>query len=664
MPLQAPTLDDRKFDTILSEARSLIPRYAPEWTNYNASDPGITLLELYAWLTEMLLYRLNQVPERNYIKFLQLLGIELKPSQPARAELTFTLARDDLEYVTVSKGTQVAAASGGEGGAPLLFETDAALICVGAKLQAIQSFNGFGHSVETPKNGVAGQWFYPFGPLAKTESALMLGFASPIAFTSQQVNLAFELFTEGLTPEGSHCDVDLGVMPVPATLVWEYFDGKLWQLLSLDKDETRAFTRSGHIYFRGPGALAKKTALGDVKDALYWVRCRLAAGQYERSPRLTSVLTNTTRATQAITIRDEIVGGSEGRPNQTLALANAPIVVRDQPEIVKNDDGTRTTVTSMRLEIDEGLGFRVWQEVEDFHASKPDDSHYVLNRTTGEIRFGDGAHGRIPVANPANPNANIVAREYRTGGGKAGNVGANVINGLQTFIAGVSGVTNLQPALGGAGEETVTEAKLRAPLELKSKDRAVTAEDFEFLASETPGVRIRRAKALPLTHPQLPGVDIPGVVTVIVVPDSDAPNPMPSPATVSIVCAHLNAHRLLTSEVFVVAPTYRLVKIEADIVARPEADLAEVKNMLEDNLTNYFHPLLGGDKSTGWEFGGAIYYSEVVRVVLQTPGVARIKDSQFFIWLEEEKQDFCKDVPLERGELTYSNGHQIRMSYG
>lgn len=663
MPLQAPVLDDRKFDNLLAEARSLIPRYAPEWTDYNESDPGITLLELFAWLTETLLYRVNQVPERNYVKFLQLLGIELKPAQPARAELTFTLARDDLEYVIVPKGTQVAAAAGGEDGAPLLFETDAALICAGAKLQAVQVFNGFGFSVETLKNGATGQWFYPFGPLAHTGSALMLGFASPVAFTSQQVNLAFELFTGGQTPEGTHCDVDLGVMPVPAALVWEYFDGKLWQPLSLDKDETRALTRSGHVYFRGPGALAKKAALGDVTTALYWLRCRLASGEYERAPRLAAVVTNTTRATQAITIRDEILGGSEGRPNQSLALANAPVVVRDQVERVKNADGTRATVESVRLEIDEGLGFQVWQEVQDFYASKGDDPHFVLNRTTGEIAFGDGAHGRIPVANPANPNANIVAREYRTGGGKAGNVGANSLTGLQTFVTGVSGVTNLRPALGGAAEETVTEAKLRAPLELKSKDRAVTAEDFEFLASETPGVRIRRAKALPLTHPQLPGVDIPGVVTVIVVPDSDAPNPLPNPATLAIVCAHLNAHRLLTSEVFVIPPAYRLVKIEADIVVRPEADLAEVKHLLEDNLTNYFHPLTGGNDGTGWEFGGAIYYSEVVRVVLQTPGVARIRDSQFFIWLDDERQDFCKDVTLERGELTYSNGHEIRTSY-
>src|SRR5438309_6205663 len=109
MPLAAPNLDNRQFADIVAEAKTLIPRYAPEWTNFNESAPGITLVELFAWMTEILVYRLNQVPDRNYIKFLQLIGIELEPARPARAELTFSLSRDDLSTVIVPLGTQVAA---------------------------------------------------------------------------------------------------------------------------------------------------------------------------------------------------------------------------------------------------------------------------------------------------------------------------------------------------------------------------------------------------------------------------------------------------------------------------------------------------------------------------------------------------------------------------
>jgi predicted phage baseplate assembly protein len=184
MPLQAPQLDDLAFADIVAQAKLLIPRYAPEWTNFNESDPGITLMELFAWMTEITNYRLNQVPDLNYIKFLQLIGIELQAAQPASAEVTFSLSRPDLVSVIVPKGTQVAAAGGA--GTPLLFETDEALVAIGATLAALQSFDGTSYSNITNQNANAGQSFYPFGQKAQPGSALLLGFSSTAAFPADQ----------------------------------------------------------------------------------------------------------------------------------------------------------------------------------------------------------------------------------------------------------------------------------------------------------------------------------------------------------------------------------------------------------------------------------------------------------------------------------------------
>lgn len=662
MPLQAPILDDRTFDQILAQAKLLIPRYAPAWTNQSETDPGITLMELFAWMTEMLLYRVNQVPDRNYIKFLELLGIKLTPARPAHAELTFTLTSSNVQTVIIPAGTQAASS---DASPPLVFETDEALIALGAKLKALQSFDGFSYGVVTTANGATGQWYYPFGPHAREGSALLLGFDSPVAFSTDQVNLAVYVYTEGLAPEGHHCDLDLAGLPVASKLVWEFWDGRFWNAISLDKDDSRALTRSGHVYFDGPGDKIKKDIMGNVTDSpLYWIRVRLEKNGYDMAPRLSAVLTNTVSATQAQTIRDEILGGSDGRPNQLFKLANAPVIERDTPITVTGADGLTVQVTSVEIDVDEGAGLEAWQEVEDFFSSGPDDPHFTLDRTTGEVQFGDGQFGRIPVANPANPNANIVAHLYRFGGGKQGIVGTGSIKALQTFVDGVDSVTNLQPTLGGTDEETLSDAKLRAPQTLKSKNRAVTAEDFEFLAEQTPAVRIRRAKALPLVHPKFSGMPIPGVVTVIVVPESDAPNPIPGDATLALVCAHLNVHRLLTSEVYVVAPKYRLVQIDANIVVKPDSDLSVVKKAVEKALTAWFHPLTGGADGTGWPFGGTIFYSDVYRVILQIPGVARLLDNQLVIWLDKQRQDFCRDVPLNDGELTYSLAHQISVSYG
>ena len=174
----------------------------------------------------------------------------------------------------------------------------------------------------------------------------------------------------------------------------------------------------------------------------------------------------------------------------------------------------------------------------------------------------------------------------------------------------------------GATKRRCDEAKKRAPRAIKSRCRAVTAEDFEYLAMQA--ATIKRAKALPLFHPDFPGVKVPGVVTVIVVPDGDGPAPTPSEGTLRTVCAYLDQRRLLTTELYVIKPTYQRVEIHADVIVDDNADLAEVKTGVEQTIKDYFHPLKGGEDGQGWPFGGTIYYSRVNQRVFTVPGVQSI----------------------------------------
>jgi predicted phage baseplate assembly protein len=657
MPLTAPPLDNMAYADIVAQAKLLIPRYAPEWTNFNESDPGITLMELFAWMTEISIYRLNQVPDLNYIKFLQLIGIELKAAEPARAEVTFTLSRPDLVSVIVPQGTQIAASGGSE--TPVLFELDEALIAIGAQLSALQVFDGTSYSNVTGKNTNPGQWFYPFGQKVQTGSALLLGFSSPAAFPADQINLAVNLFADALTKPLLKSGA---VIPPPATLLWEYWNGATWAAINPDSDGTRAFTQDGHILFPGPGASLKTAAIGGVAAPLYWIRSRVAASSYEMPPRLTAIRTNTAQATQALTFRDEVLGSSDGTPNQTFSVANTPVVELGSPQKFKNPDGTQVTISSVRLEVDEGQGFQVWQQVDDFFSSKQADRVYTFSTNTGVVTFGDGEFGKIPA--PASAG-NIVARTYRAGGGSQGNVGAGTITQIQTSVPSVSGVTNSGPATGGTDEETVADAKLRASRALKSNNRAVTAEDFETLAEEAPGANVQRACAMPLHHPSYPNDQIPGVVTVVVVPDSPDPNPIPNQTTLQAVCASLDQHRLLTSEVYVAGPVYRKVRVAVQLLIDPAMDLATVKNQVAAMLASFFHPLTGGSDGTGWPFGGTIYYSDVYRNIFAIDGVVRIQDNQLLIYLDDQLQVFCRDVAINTGELLYTDpqGHQIEVSY-
>ncbi len=316
---------------------------------------------------------------------------------------------------------------------------------------------------------------------------------------------------------------------------------------------------------------------------------------------------------------------------------------------------------SLRLEIDQGSGPEDWSEVGDFFGSGPDDQHYVLNRTSGEIRFGDGFHGAIPVASVSNPLANVVAAEYRFGGGTAGNVAARHLGTLRNAVEGIddNAITNVMPTFGGREEETLDEAKQRAPSALRSRCRAVTVDDFEYLAKQA--ANIKRARALPLFHPEYPGIKVPGVVTVVVVPDSGAENPMPSEGTLRTVCAYLDTRRLLTTELYVVPPTYQLVRVDVDITAADGADTAVIKEGVTNALHAYFHPLTGGDDSRGWPFGGTVRFSRVFQRVFTVPNVESIDN--LIISIDGEPAPECRDVPIREGALLYSTGHDVSVSY-
>src|SRR5690606_33953618 len=116
---------------LVDEARRRIPRYTPEWTNFNDSDPGMTLVKLHAWLTETILYRLNQVPDLTYTKFLDLLNVRPTPAIAARAELSFRLKKlsdpDDPLVVLIPKSTQVGV-DDPDLEQELVFETDRTLV--------------------------------------------------------------------------------------------------------------------------------------------------------------------------------------------------------------------------------------------------------------------------------------------------------------------------------------------------------------------------------------------------------------------------------------------------------------------------------------------------------------------------------------------------------
>jgi predicted phage baseplate assembly protein len=361
------------------------------------------------------------------------------------------------------------------------------------------------------------------------------------------------------------------------------------------------------------------------------LRANLVQSAYETPPALLGVRANAVAAIAAQTVNGEVLGGSDGSPSQIFTLTSTPVI-----------DG------SLVLQVDEGEGFETWTEVEDFFGVGPNDMVYVLDPTMGTVRFGDGTHGQIPVANVSASQTNIVAQTYQFGGGARSNVAAGTISTLMTSLPGIdaSNVSNPFAADGGTDEETLDDAKLRAPEALNSQDRAVTAADFELLARQAGP--IARAKALPLFNPNFPGIDVPGSVTVIIVPNAASPAPTPSPGLLRTVCAYLDARRLITTEVYVMAPTYVPVSIAIEVLAIATADVAQVQQEVDTAITTFLDPLKGGSDGTGWPFGGTIYYSDVYRAAL-IADVQRVVS--LAITLDGTTAAPCADVPIPTGNL-------------
>jgi len=647
MPIEQfiPRIDNRRFEDILAEVRTRIPRYTPEWTDFNDSEPGITLAQLFAWMCDLLLYRMALVPELNYLKFLQLIGIELAPAQSATADVTFPVKPTFTEAFTVVPMLTQVSAQSADGTTPIVFETERALFALRATLAGVQILDGYSFWNVTDVNESATVGFEPFGPAAAQDSALLLGFDFDAAFPEVELNLAVFAVEASSSDTFTSCSLPAAQLFTTSQISWEYWNGSEWRKLSLLKDDTQAFLRSGHVYLKTPPAGSMvKAVIGTVPTSLYWIRARLLRAAYDRIPELLAIRTNTVETRQAETVRDEVLGGSTGEPNQVVRLVHQPVL----PD-------------TLTIEIDEGSGFEEWTQVADFFGSDQQDRHYVLNATTGEVRFGDGTRGAIPVANVENPTANILARSYRFGGGKQGNVAAKTINTLVTTVTGVADdqVGNLLPAVNGRDEQSLEDAKQRAALVLRSQSRAVTVEDFEELARQAGNVR--RAKALPLYHPRFPEAQIPGTITVVVVPDNDLPNPMPSEGTIRSVCTYLNERRLLTTEVYVIPPTYMEVLVAVDAIAANTADAADLKLAIEDSLTTYFHPLHGGDDGLGWPFGGDIFFSKVYSRVLSVPGVLRVE--KLLIRVDGEEAPECRDVPIPGIALLFSTAHEVQVNY-
>ncbi|GAB4145367.1 MAG: putative baseplate assembly protein [Candidatus Promineifilaceae bacterium] len=627
MSLHTPKLDDRTFQQLVDEAKKRIPHYTKEWTDHNVSDPGVTLIELFAWMTETILYRLNQVPDLHMIRFMELLGIRLLEPVPASAPVTFWLSAPQPNPVVIPAGTEVASTQT-ETKSSIIFTTNADLRISPPQLtQVVTRLTGSDgqkryQEINVRRLAAGFEGVDVFTSTPQADDALYLGFENDLSHHLLGIDTDWD-------PAGG-----AGVDPTRPPWVWEAATGERderWAACQVESDSTKGLNVAGGIQIHLP--LMGKYNVNDRE--LYWVRVRVVTpGAAERqegmrpyrlSPRLRRLAADawggTTSATHAQLVSGEFLGRSDGAPGQQFQLQRPPVLKRQPGE--------------MLLVHVEGEPPQTWQEVVDLGDSGFTDRHYLLDGVTGELRLGpavrqpDGTlklYGAIPPR-----GANLIFQRYRTGGGTVGNVQAGILNTLKTAIPYVARVSNRQAAQGGLDAETLAEAMMRAPKLLRSRDRAVTEADFEFLAGQALPAAISRVKCLQ-PRPSEAGRVNPGLVYVLVIPRVSHPERYLSPpelelneADVERLTQYLDARRLLTTRLSVRAPAYRWVTVRVQLRAAPGVAPSQVEAEVLSRLYRFLNPLTGGPGGQGWPFGRDLYVSDVYQCLQGVPDVQFIR---------------------------------------
>ena len=634
MTLPSPRLDDRHFQDIVDEAKKRIPHFCREWTDHNVSDPGVTLIELFAWMTDMVLYRLNQVPDRHYIKFMEMFGMTLSAPVPAHVPVTFWLSAPQPTSVIIPANTEIATTQT-ETEAPVLFSTENALQISPPQLQTLFSHvleQGSGQRRFTEERSLLHlnsglQEYRIFSEVPQVDDALYFGFENDLSHHILDFELHFDRADAA------------GIDPAMPPYLWEAATGderERWQKCAVESDTTKGMNSVGRIRIHLP-ELEKQRING---KELFWVRVRIKAisheeermgmRPYRQTPRLrragVTSMGGTVAAIHARQVVGEYVGHSDGTPGQRFQLQATPLLVRQPDEHL--------------LVVAEGVPPQRWHEVTDFASSGNGDPHYTLNSVTGELRLGPALRqpdGTIKLYGAVPPRgAKLVFARYRYGGGQEGNVQAHVVNTLKTSIPFVAHVENRAPGRGGLDAESLDAAMMRAPALLRSRDRAVTTEDFEFLARQCLPAAIGRVKCLQ-PRPSEAGRVAPGDVHLLVIPRVAQPEAYLTAEELALdermvnqLRAYLDERRLLTTRVNVSAPVYQRVSIVVEVREAPGARRDVVKADIERNLYRFLNPLAGGADLNGWPFGRHLFVADVYQALQGIAGVHYVRNVKIY----------------------------------
>lgn len=696
MPPQPPPVDARTYEELRAELIDRIPVHTPEWTNHSPGDPGVTLLELFAFLGDSIIYRANRLPERARQRFLELLRLPVRPATAADGIVAFDLPRGPRRTIHLDPDLALAA-----GSVPFRTLTGLDVVPVAARAyvkaslppERVAEVRETYEQLYAPLLGDAAAAFYETTPVtfavgygappldvgaSSVDGALWLALLAPdpasVAAAREAIGgavltigvvppldatprvLRSGALPSGVLPSGMFASgdgpavaeepgvrIDLPVVPPAATpgaarvpsyqgldarVLADPFRPDGGPAAATDPRLIEVTLPESAVLGPWPELEPLEAGVGDLPPLLEgdegerlvcWLRVRPGDATGDRvGLRLAWIGINAALVRQRAHVANELLGRGDGLPDQVVALASTPVLA---PTVRITVDGVEwTRVEPHELAIAPGERGGPHGPVS---GDAPADARvYTVDATTGEVRFGSGLHGARPRENRA-----IVA-SYDHGGGRAGLVPPHAINKGPALPRGLR-VANPVPTWGADAAETVDEAERRIPAHLRHRDRAVTTDDVADIARAAPGVDLGRVEVLPLHHPDHPTVDVPGAMTVMVVPRFDpvAPDaPSPDRFALDRVCRHLAPRRLVTTEIHVRGPVYVPVWLAVGFQPVPGRDASTVREAIAAALRTWCSPLVGGYEGVGWPLDTPLARLGALAVVARVPGVAQVTD--------------------------------------
>jgi predicted phage baseplate assembly protein len=675
VPIRPPALDDRSFPDLVDEVLARIPAHVPEWQP-RIGDPGRTLVELFAWLVDTLLYRANLIPEKQRLQFLSLLGVPMLPATAARGVVSLTVDDDVTAPVTLRRLCTIKG--------PTTFETldEVTVLPVTAacfykrrpddtELSTLSPI--LGALPEVYDLGDQQPCYYVTSPVFAGGAALPAGLdlirdtvdkSLWIALLARKPTAIADARTAlGSAADGSSRLISIGFAPAiempeqtddvtKALEVPHVFEmttgrdptGADSDYLTLERvsDTTGGLTRRGVRRLVLPSASEIGVPTADLDDPLRagvgdrppriddaavaaklvaWIRLRPT--EQLDSFRVSWVGINAVDIENRTTKTNKIVGSSTGTSDQEMKLPDPSV-----------------EASSLQLSVESPEGFIPWVQIGDLALADRDDEVFQLDSEAGTVKFGDGVRGRVPPI-----QMRIRADFIRSGGGAAGNLAPFTLKALDKPVD-ADGASVTRPLIvahglptdGGQDSETLAAAERRIPSWLRHRDRAVTASDFRAVAAETPGVALGRVEIMPQFKPQQRRSNVPGIVSVVVWPQKPTwqpPNPRADRPLIEAVHAWLDDRRPLATELYVIGCEYVPIAVSAGIVLRDGAPRDEVLSGVRDAIRRFLWPLVpGGADGTGWPLGRTVKQRELEVVVAQVGGVAEVTSINLFAQID------------------------------